>query len=160
MLVGITGLHGAGKSYFCNTIPPKFGFKVFSKKQELAKIYKNKTGRDDWINWYRREYEKDPKKVTEFILLGVNKSENVIFDAVHSPLEWQIIKDNFPNTELIEIVTPESIRLQRINTMDIAKDKKELSIGIVIMSVYYLKLVGHLMVLFQKNLMNNYLENL
>ena len=32
MLIGITGLHGAGKSYFCNTIPPKFGFKVFSKK--------------------------------------------------------------------------------------------------------------------------------
>ena len=45
MLIGITGLHGAGKSYFCNTIPPKFGFKVFSKKQELARIYKAKTGR-------------------------------------------------------------------------------------------------------------------
>ncbi|MEI3391463.1 MAG: hypothetical protein V8R30_07635 [Clostridia bacterium] len=42
MLIGITGLHGAGKSYFCNTIPPKFGFKVFSKKQELARIYKAK----------------------------------------------------------------------------------------------------------------------
>ena len=59
MLIGITGLHGAGKSYFCNTIPPKFGFKVFSKKQELARIYKAKTGRDDWANWYRKEYEKD-----------------------------------------------------------------------------------------------------
>ena len=73
MLIGITGLHGAGKSYFCNTIPPKFGFKVFSKKQELARIYKAKTGRDDWANWYRKEYEKDPKKITEFILLGIKK---------------------------------------------------------------------------------------
>ncbi len=37
MLIGITGLHGAGKSYFCNTIPPKFGFKVFSKKAGVSK---------------------------------------------------------------------------------------------------------------------------
>ena len=114
MLIGITGLHGAGKSYFCNTISPEFGFKVFSKKQELAKIYKTKTGRDDWENWYRKEYETDPKKITEFILLGINESENIILDAIHSPVEWHIIKQHFPNAELVEVITPEPIRLQRI----------------------------------------------
>lgn len=123
MLIGITGLHGAGKSYFSNAIPPKFGFKVFSKKQKLAEIYKAKTGREDWINWYRNEYEKDPQKITEFMLLGINKNENVILDAIHSPVEWNIIKSHFPNAELAEIITPESIRLQRITQVDIEKDK-------------------------------------
>lgn len=126
MLIGITGLHGAEKSYFCNTMSPEFGFKVFSKKQELAKIYKTKTGRDDWENWYRKEYETDPKKITEFILLGINESENIILDAIHSQVEWHIIKQHFPNAELVEVITPEPIRLQRMAPLDIEKDKKRI----------------------------------
>lgn len=126
MIIGITGLHGAGKTYFCNTIPQNFGFRVFSKKQELEKIYKRKTGRDDWQEWYRREYKKNPRKITEFILLGIRKNENVLYDAVHSPVEWNIIKDNFPNAELVEIVTPELIRRQRITPLDLEKDKKRI----------------------------------
>lgn len=126
MLIGITGLHGAGKSYFCNTIPTKFGFKVFSKKQELERIYRTKTGKSDWTNWYRKEYEKDAQRITEFILMGIKKEENVIFDAVHSPVEWHIIKKQFPNAELIEIVTPELIRLQRVQSEDIKKDLKRI----------------------------------
>lgn len=126
MLIGITGLHGAGKSYFCNTIPPKFGFKVFSKKLELSRIYKAKTDRDDWENWYRREYKRDPKKITEFILLSIRNDENVIFDAVHSPVEWHVIKEHFPNAELAEVITPNLIRLQRITKQDIEKDKERI----------------------------------
>mgnify|MGYP002519647479 CR=1 FL=1 len=126
MLIGITGLHGAGKSYFCNTIPPEFGFKVFSKKEELSRIYKIKTNRDDWKIWYRKEYEKDPKKITEFILSGIQKDENVILDAIHSPVEWHIIKEHFPNAELAEIITPNLIRLQRITNQDLEKDKERI----------------------------------
>lgn len=126
MLIGITGLHGAGKSFFCNTIPPKFGFKVFSKKKELAKIYKIKTGRDDWENWYRKEYEKDPTKITEFMLLGINQKDNVILDAVHSPIEWHIIKENFPNAELVEVISPDWVRSKRITSLEMEKDKKRI----------------------------------
>ena len=49
-----------------------------------------------------------------------------MYDAVHSPVEWNIIKDNFPNAELVEIVTPELIRRQRITPLDLEKDKKRI----------------------------------
>lgn len=126
MLIGLTGLHGAGKSYFCDTIPPEFGFKVFTKKKELAKVYKSKTGKDNWEEWYRNEYRKNPRKITEFIFSGIKTESNVIIDAIHSPIEWQIVKEMFPNAELAEIVTPEKIRLQRTPPLDIEKNKKRI----------------------------------
>lgn len=55
-----------------------------------------------------------------------NISENIILDAIHSPVEWHIIKQHFPNAELIEVITPDSIRLQRITLLDIEKDKKRI----------------------------------
>lgn len=122
MLIGITGLHGAGKSYFCDTIPSEFGFKVFSKKKQLQNIYKLKTGKDDWKEWYRNEYQKDPRKITEFILLWINDKEDFVIDAIHSPTEWKIIKEKFPNAQLAEIVTPKRIRERRIDKLDIEKD--------------------------------------
>ena len=126
MFIGITGLHGAGKTYFCNTVVSNFGFKVFSKKVELLKMYKTITGRNDWIEWYRNQYKKDPKKITEFILSNIGESDDIIFDAVHSPIEWEIIKLKFPKAELIEIITPYDIRLKRTSVKDIEKDKKRI----------------------------------
>ena len=35
-----------------------FGFKIFSKKVELLKIYKTITGKNDWIDWYRKILKK------------------------------------------------------------------------------------------------------
>lgn len=32
MLIALTGLHGAGKSYFANNIIAKYGFNICSKK--------------------------------------------------------------------------------------------------------------------------------
>lgn len=127
MLIGITGLHGAGKSYFCDTIPSEFGFKVFSKKKQLQNIYKLKTGRDDWKEWYRSEYQKDPRKITEFMLLWINDKEDFVIDAIHSPVEWGIIKEKFPNAQLAEIVTPKPIRKKRIDKLDMEKDTSRIA---------------------------------
>ena len=73
-----------------------FGFKIFSKKVELLKIYKTITGKNDWIDWYRKQYKKDP------------------------------IKLKFPKAELIEIITLYDIRLKRTSVKDIEKDKKRI----------------------------------
>ncbi len=127
MLICLTGLHGAGKSYFSELIPLEFGFKIFSKKKELSRIYKLKTGKDNWQDWYQKEYSKDPRRITEFILSGIRNDDNTILDAIHSPIEWDIIKEKFPDACLAEVVTPESIRNQRITTLDMEKDKKRIS---------------------------------
>lgn len=103
-----------------------FGFKIFSKKVELLKIYKTITGKNDWIDWYRKQYKKDSKKITEFILSNIGESDDIIFDAVHSPIAWEIIKLKFPKAELIEIITPYDIRLKRTSVKDIEKDKKRI----------------------------------
>lgn len=56
------------------------------------------------------------------MLLWINDKEDFIIDAIHSPVEWRIIKKKFPNAQLAEIVTPKHIREKRIDKLDIEKD--------------------------------------
>ena len=124
MLIAMTGLHGAGKSYFASNIPAKYGFKVYNKKEIIKFLCKKKTGRDDWGQWYKEEFNKDARNMTEMILSCIDLNEDVILDAVHSDLEWGIITSCVPNAELIGVITPEFIRQQRREPGDIEKDKK------------------------------------
>lgn len=124
MLIAMTGLHGAGKSYFVSNIPAKYGFKVYNKKEIIKFLCKKKTGRDDWGQWYKEEFNKDARNMTEMILSCIDLNEDVILDAVHSDLEWGIITSCVPNAELIGVITPEFIRQQRREPGDIEKDKK------------------------------------
>ncbi len=126
MLIAITGLHAAGKSYFVNNVPVKFGFKIYNKKEIVKYICKKETNRDDWSEWYKEEFNKDAYRITKKILSYINVSENVVLDAVHSDLEWNIISNIVPDSELIGMITPDFIREQRREEGDIEKDKKRL----------------------------------
>jgi cytidylate kinase len=126
MLIALTGLHASGKSYFANNIPVKFGFKVYNKKEIVKYICKEKTGREDWNEWYREEFNKNAYNVTNLILSYINLDENIILDAVHSDLEWRIISSIVPNAELIGIITPDFIRQQRREEGDLEKDEKRI----------------------------------
>ena len=72
MLIALTGLHASGKSYFANNIPVKYGFKVYNKKEVVKYICKEETGREDWAEWYREEFNKDPYNMTKMILEYIN----------------------------------------------------------------------------------------
>lgn len=126
MLIALTGLHAAGKSYFANNIPVKFGFNVYNKKEIVKYICKEKTGREDWNVWYREEFNKNAYNITNLILSYINLDENIILDAVHSDLEWGIISSIVPNAELIGIITPDFIRQQRREDGDLEKDKNRI----------------------------------
>lgn len=126
MLIALTGLHASGKSYFANNIPVKFGFKIYNKKEIVKYICKESTGREDWAEWYREEFNKNAYNITNMILSNINLDENIILDAVHSDLEWGIISSIVPDAELIGIVTPDFIRQQRREEGDIEKDKKRI----------------------------------
>lgn len=126
MLVGLTGLHGSGKSYFANNIPSKFGFKVYSKKDLIPYICNEITGRLDWKQWYKEEFNKDAYNITTKILSYMNLKENVILDSVHSSLEWNIISSIYSDSELIGVIAPEFVRQQRRKADDKEKDNKRI----------------------------------
>lgn len=115
MIIALTGLHSAGKSYFTQNIPQKYGFKVFSKKKIIEDLCKEETGRDDWNEWHKEEFEKNPEKITLKILSKLPLTENIILDAVHSNFEWDIIHKYFPESILTLMTTFEVDRKERWN---------------------------------------------
>lgn len=123
MFIALTGLHSVGKSYLANSIMSKYGFHIYSKKDVVRFICKERAGREDWDDWYREEFNKDPYKMTKLILSYLDLKKDIILDAVHSDLEWGIIKNEIPNAEIIGIITPEYIRKTRHEEGDVEKDK-------------------------------------
>ncbi len=113
MLLAFTGLHSAGKSYIVNNIPQLYGFKVFDKKAVVRNICKSMTGRNDYMAWYGEEFEKDPVQMTSRILDALPLDEDIVLDAVHSNLEWEIIKELVPGSYLALVVTNKEIREER-----------------------------------------------
>lgn len=126
MLIALTGLHSAGKSYFANNIIAKYGFDICSKKDLVRYICKEKTGREDWTEWYKEEFNKDAYEMTKLILSYLDLNQDIVLDAVHSDLEWRIITSLVPNAELIGIITPDFIRKSRREEGDLEKDKKRI----------------------------------
>ena len=126
MIIALTGLHGAGKSYFANNIIAKYGFTICSKKDLIRYICKEKTNRDDFGEWYKEEFDKDADNITKTILSYLNLNKNIVLDAVHSDLEWKIITSVVPDAELIGIITPEFIRKTRREEGDVEKDQRRI----------------------------------
>lgn len=130
MLLAFTGLHSAGKSYFVSNVPEEYGFKVYNKKEIVKQLCKEQTGRDDYMAWYGERFEKNPVEMTSLIINRLPLNEDVVLDAVHSNLEWEIIKQLVPESYLILIVTLDSIRKERWNLrgenieMDVANKKR------------------------------------
>lgn len=126
MFIALTGLHAAGKSFIANSIMSKYGFNIYSKKDIICYACKSLTGKDNWREWYKDEFNRDPYNITKIIISYLNLEEDIVLDAVHSDLEWGIIKSLIPNAELISIVTPDYIRSKRREEGDLEKDKKRI----------------------------------
>lgn len=110
ILLAITGLHAAGKSYMLQRVPKEFGFNVMNKKEIIADLCKVATGSaDNWGEWYKKEFNSDPANIT-FKILNHLEGEKVILDAVHSHREWQLIKQVCPGALLMTVTTPQCIR--------------------------------------------------
>ena len=109
-VLGITGLHAAGKSYMLERIPQKFGFTVYNKKEIIADLCEHATGsREDWGEWYKKEFNSEPESIT-FKILNRIQGDKVIIDAIHSNREWSIIKQIQPGALLLNVTTPQIVR--------------------------------------------------
>lgn len=121
-ILGITGLHAAGKSYMLERIPKEFGFTVYNKKEVIADICEMITGvREQWSDWYKKEFNDNPAKMT-FRILSRLQSDKVILDAVHSHKEWQLIKQVSPSALLLNVTTPQIVRDTREEPEDKIKN--------------------------------------
>lgn len=110
MFIGITGLHGSGKSYFSHNIPTKYGFSVFYKNDIIADIYNHV---ENWVELYREEYRTNPYNLITNILSKLPLEGDVLLDAIHSNEEWNIIKSIIPSAKLILVTTPREVRVSR-----------------------------------------------
>lgn len=127
MLLCITGLHASGKSYFCDNIISKYGYQRINKKEIVANICEKETGsKDDWQNWYKTEYNKNPFLTTLKIIKELPLEQDIVLDAVHSYKEWKIINSVIPQSMMIAITTPEDVRVSRHDVGDKEKDHKRI----------------------------------
>lgn len=85
------------------------GKKYYIDKKELANLYNNELLPSDIC----REFELNPYEITADIVNEIYKEDDLILDAVHSNLEWGIIKMMIPNAKLVEFVTPKKVREER-----------------------------------------------
>ena len=115
MLICFTGLHAAGKSYFVNKVPQMFGFKVYDKKEIVKSLYYKETGKtdDEWNKWFGQKFEENPEAIIREILGCMPQDEDIILDAVHSNLEWELIHQIMPNSHLAVFITPKHLREER-----------------------------------------------
>lgn len=123
MFIAITGLHASGKSYFIHNIPEVYGFEVYDKKDIVKKLCRKETERNDYWEWYKEEYNKNPYDTTYKILSELPFDKNIILDAVHSYKEWKIIKSINKEAIIVLVTTPEMIRATRWEEGDKEKDK-------------------------------------
>ena len=126
MFIALTGLHCSGKSYFSSNLPPEFGYTVFRKCDIVETIFEREGTENysDSHKWYNDQFENNPNNITIKIIEEVASfGDNVILDAVHSNLEWEIIKTIRPDAKLIEFVTPKSVREKRWESKYVLDDK-------------------------------------
>jgi len=132
IIVGLTGFHGAGKSFLAETMRRKLGWTLVNKRDTLRKLYGKSQPADDltWEEWYRVLYLKAGAfKVMSMILddLKVIKSRKpIILDSIHNTDEWRAIKCTCPDALLVGVFSPKRVRSSRNNQQDEVLDAKRI----------------------------------
>ncbi|OGL70416.1 hypothetical protein A3B32_02915 [Candidatus Uhrbacteria bacterium RIFCSPLOWO2_01_FULL_53_9] len=119
IVVGFTGLHGAGKSYAAHRLHAMSKWLLVHKLATLKRVYDAAWQRADassWEEWYRDIYQRVGGDVVMRRILEEIGEQNVcILDAVHSPAEWRAIVARHPSSLLVGVFSPAQIRQHRRN---------------------------------------------
>ncbi|MFA6119700.1 MAG: hypothetical protein WC688_07290 [Parachlamydiales bacterium] len=132
MIIGIAGLHGAGKSFLANIMSTKLKWRVVNKRDAMKKIYKKQPPVDDltWEEWYRVLYGKvGAFNMMVMILDELIKEKRcfpIILDSVHNTDEWRAIKYAYPESILVGVFSPKRVRSARNEQGDEELDTKRI----------------------------------
>lgn len=121
LLIGMTGLHAAGKTHFTDRVVDS-DFVIVNKKNVIRDLSK-RDGEKNPRLWYRKQVAKHGMDyVTTLIYNELPKNTNVVLDAIHNPDEWNAIKRLESDAVLLYVVTPASIRDEREDAGDKEKN--------------------------------------
>lgn len=120
MFIGLTGFHGAGKSFLADIMSHKLKWKLINKRDILKEIYDKYNPADDliWEEWYWTLYGKlGAFRVMVMVLDELEKKDDgvpIVLDAVHNPDEWRAIKRACPESILVGVFSPKRVRFDRL----------------------------------------------
>jgi len=132
MIIGLTGLHGAGKSFLAGIMNTGLKWRLADKRNILMNMYIKQTPIDDltWEDWYRILYGKVGAFNVMTMILGEMDKEKeglpIVLDAVHNTDEWRAIKYVYPESILVGVFSPKRIRFARHDEGDEDLDAKRI----------------------------------
>ncbi|MDD5639664.1 MAG: hypothetical protein PHR47_02560 [Candidatus Pacebacteria bacterium] len=131
MIIGLTGLHGCGKSHIANILEKEFNCYLIDKRKSLEKYFSKQffsVDSQESIEWYRSIYkEYGPATLINLLIEHIPNDKATIIDAIHNPIEWNTIKEKFPSSLLVGVFSPHIIRIARNNPQDILLDIKRIN---------------------------------
>ncbi|MBI5449270.1 hypothetical protein HY948_03045 [Candidatus Gottesmanbacteria bacterium] len=115
MIIGLAGLHGAGKSTIAALLHDLFGWKIVDKMSFLHSLYENSGSGLSWEEWRGEKYRKEGAYKIMGLVLGMVQSptEILVIDSVHNRAEWLAIRETDPNALLIGVFAPATLRKKR-----------------------------------------------
>jgi hypothetical protein len=131
-IIGLTGLHGCGKSFLSKIMEDNFGWIHVNKRRYLEKIFDRKFESNDSldsIEWYRNLYKTEGvSNLMTIILNNIPDNDIIILDAIHNPMEGGVVKRNIEAKKiLVGVFSPKSIRDSRNSELDAILDLKRVN---------------------------------
>jgi len=134
MIIGLTGLHGVGKSFLAEIMSNKLKWRLVNKRNILASMYQKANPVDEltWEEWYRKLYGKiGAFNVMSLILSKLSEKESegkmpIVLDSVHNTDEWRAIKYAYPESILVGVFSPKRVRFSRNDQGDEELDTKRI----------------------------------
>jgi chloramphenicol 3-O-phosphotransferase len=118
-IVGLTGLHGTGKSHLARLFADLFNWNCLHKRTWLKNLYDesplNQRTTANWDRWLYQLYDElGPSAVMEMILSAHKSTTGVlVFDSIHNPEEWRAVTAVDPNAVLVGVFAPLTTRIER-----------------------------------------------
>jgi hypothetical protein len=115
MLVGLAGLHSAGKSHITRLLTAELGWYVLEKRKLLQDAYLSSNHPDDMhrITYGNRGAYIAIQPIIPVIAHAFTQHKVVVLDAVHNADEWRKLRKEFPDSLLVAVITPRKVRFQR-----------------------------------------------
>ncbi|PLW80386.1 hypothetical protein C0585_02850 [Candidatus Woesearchaeota archaeon] len=130
MIIGLTGIIGAGKGTVADILKEK-GFIYTSLSDVIREELKKKGSditRENLTSFAKELREKGgPGVLAKMLSEKIDPNKDFIIDSIRHPKEIEILKENFPDFKLLRVTAPLKVCLRRIQARNRENDPKTLA---------------------------------